>query len=128
MSDETPSGPAIVLVARPLERSELQRLVAAHFEDMVKYVVDVARGIAAVGGELHADEEALLLENGSRQEDLWGANYYPGKGPEGCIEFTSLINIRPAQNNRGMTIDDDAVRAKVREITHALIGHGEAIE
>ena len=122
-----PPKPSIVLVEMPLEHAELQRLVAVHFEDMVKYVVDVARGIAAVGGELHADEEALLLEHGSRQEDLWGANYYPGKGPDDCIEFTALINIRPAQDNRSMVIEDEAVRAKVREITSALIGRGEPL-
>ena len=126
MSDESPK-PHIVLVETPLERAELQRLVAAHFEDMVKYVVDVARGIAAVGGELHADEEELLLQHGSRQEDLWGVNYYPGKASDDCIEFTSLINIRPAQNNRSMLIEDEAVRAKVREITYALIGRGEPL-
>jgi hypothetical protein len=111
----------------PLGRAELRRLVAARFEDMVKYVVDVARGMAAVGGELHADEKALLLEHDSRQEDLWGANYYPGKGPEECIEFTSLINIRPAQDNRSMLIEDEGVRARVREITHALVGQGEPL-
>ena len=126
MSD-APESPDVVLVERRLDPGELRRLVAAHFEDMVKYVVDVARGIAAVGGELHADEEALLLEDGSRQEDLWGANYYPGKGPEGCIEYTSLINIRPARGNRSMVIADAAVRDRVRQITFALIGRGEPL-
>lgn len=124
---EPQQSAAIVLAQTPLERAELKRLVAAHFEDMVKYVVDVARGIAAVGGDLHSDEEALLLEHGSRQEDLWGANYYPGKGPDDCIEFTSLINIRPAQGNPGMLIGDEGVRARVREITFALIGRGEPL-
>lgn len=124
---EPQQSAAIVLAQTPLERAELKRLVAAHFEDMVKYVVDVARGIAAVGGDLHSDEEALLLEHGSRQEDLWGANYYPGKGPDECIEFTSLINIRPAQGNPGMLIGDEGVRARVREITFALIGRGEPL-
>lgn len=124
---EAPTPPSIVLVQSALDRVELKRLVAAHFEDMVKYVVDVTRGVAAVGGELHSDEEALLLEDGSRQEDLWGANYYPGKGPDDCIEFTSLINIRPAQGNPGMEIRDEAVRSRVREITFALLGHGEPL-
>jgi hypothetical protein len=95
---------------------------------MVKYVVDVERAVAAVGGELHADEEALLLEHGSRQEDLWGANYYPGREPEDCIEYTSLINIRPAQGNRGMFIEDELLRERVREVTFALIGRGEPLE
>jgi hypothetical protein len=120
--------PDIVIARGCLEASVLRRLVAAHFEDMVKFVVDVERGIAAVGGELHADEEAVLLEDGSRQADLWGANYYPGKGPEDCIEYTSLINIRPAQDNRSMLIEDEAIREKVRDLTHALIGGGEPLE
>ena len=126
--DPNVSGSEIVHVERRLDATELRRLVAAHFEDMVKYVVDVTRGVAAVGGELHADEEVLLLERGSRQEDLWGANYYPGKGSDGCIEYTSLINIRPAQGNRSMVIEDEAVRERVREITYALIGRGEPLE
>ena len=106
----------------------LRRLVERDFEDMVKYVVDVARGVAAVGGDLHADEEALLLDNGSRQQDLWGANYYPGRGRDGCIEFTSLINIRPAQDNRSMTIEDPSLRERVRELTFLLIGEGEPLQ
>ena len=121
------SSPDIVVVETRIEPSVLRRLVESYFEDMAKYVVDLERGVAAVGGELHADEEALLLEHGSRQEDLWGANYYPGRGPEGCIEYTSLINIRPAQGNRSMVVEDDAVRERVREITFALIGQGEPL-
>jgi hypothetical protein len=97
------------------------------FEDMVKYVVDVERGVAAVGGELHADAEALLLEDGSRQQDLWGANYYPGRGPDACIEYTSLINLRPAQGNRSMEVEDSEVRERVREATFRLIGRGEGL-
>ncbi len=115
------------MVERRIEPAILRYLVEHHFEDMVKYVVDVERGIAAVGGELHADEEALLLERGSRQEDLWGANYYPGRGRVDCIEFTSLINIRPARGNRGMTVEDPLVRERIRELTFLLIGEGEPL-
>lgn len=125
MSIEDP--PDIVLVDRKLDRSELARLVGAYFEDMVKYVVDVERRVAAVGGELHADAEKLLLEEGSRQADLWGANYYPGRGAEDCIEYTSLINIRPSQGNRSMLIEDSGIKERVREITFALIGEGEPL-
>jgi hypothetical protein len=119
--------PAVVLVERRIDPKVLRRLVERDFEDMVKYVVDVARGVAAVGGDLHADEEALLLDNGSRQQDLWGANYYPGRGRDGCIEFTSLINIRPAQDNRSMTIEDPTLRERIRELTFLLIGEGEPL-
>ncbi len=119
--------PGIVIVDRKIAPSELKRLVAAFFEDMVKYVVDVERGVAAVGGELHADAEALLLDAGSRQADLWGANYFPGLGREQCIEYTSLINIRPAHGNRSMEIESQVVRQRVRTLTFALIGEGESL-
>ena len=117
----------IVVVDRLIEPAELARLVALFFEDMVKYVVDVRLGVAAVGGQLQADAEAILLARGSAQADLWGANYYPGRGEDECIEYTSLINIRPAQGNRSMEVEDEAVRRRVRELTFALIGRGEPL-
>jgi len=61
---------------------------------MVKIVVDVKRDVIAIGGALHADGEKVLLENGSRERDLWGANFYPGNPPEERIEYSALINIR----------------------------------
>jgi len=121
------NAPDIVIAEQPIEPSELARLVHRFFGDMVKYVVDVEREVAAVGGELHADAEQLLLAAGSRQADLWGANYYPGRGPDECIEYTSLINIRPAQGNRSMLIVDEAVRKRVRDVTFARIGRGEPL-
>jgi len=120
-------APEIVIVADRIDPATLRRLVERHFEDMVKFVVDVERGLAAVGGELHADEEALLLDHGSRQDDLWGANYYPGRGHAECLELTSLINIRPAQGNRSMTVEDPALAARIRELTHRLLGEGEPL-
>jgi hypothetical protein len=90
-------------------------------------VVDVERGRIAIGGEMQADAEQVLLEDGSRQENLWGANYYPGRGSEGCIEFTALINIRPAAGNRGMEVQDPGLRERIRALTQALIGDGEPL-
>ena len=127
VGDAMESERDIVIAAERLEPSEVARLVQLFFGDMVKYVVDIERRIAAVGGQLHADAELLLLEAGSRQVDLWGANYYPGRGPDDCVEYTALINIRPAQGNRSMLIADDAIRRRVREITFALIGRGEPL-
>jgi uncharacterized protein DUF5674 len=117
----------VVLRNQRIEPAELRRLVDLFFEDMVKCVVDVERGVVAVGGEMHADAEQALLEDGSRQRDLWGANYYPGRGREDCIEYTALINIRPAQGNRSMEIQDPTVRERVRQLTSALIGDGEPL-
>lgn len=115
--------PDILFLDRPIEPDELRVLVDRFFQDMVKYVVDVERSVIAIGGELHADAEALLLDRGSRQADLWGANYVPGRG-ETCIEYTSLINIRPAQDNRSMEVEDQALRDRIREITFRLVGQG----
>ena len=93
---------------------------------MVKYVADIKRGVIAIGGELHADGEQLLFETGSRQADLWGADYYPVRGRDGCIEFTAAINIRPARGNRGMGDPDSVLKDSIRALTFALIGEGEA--
>jgi hypothetical protein len=119
--------PEVVVTRERIAPEVLRILVARHFENMVKFVADVERGVAAVGGELHADEEAVLLESGSSQENLWGANYFPARGPDACIEYTSLINIRPAQHNRSMEIEDENVRARVREIAFTVIGTGEPL-
>lgn len=121
------SAPEIIVVTARIDPQELARLTSAFFEDMVKYVVDIERGVVAVGGELHADAEEVLLAGGSLQADLWGANYYPGRGVDGCIEYTSLINIRPAQGNRSMVVQDPDICREIRELTFALIGEGELL-
>ena len=119
--------PDILIVHSRIDPAELRRLVDQYFGDMVKLVVDVRRRVVAIGGELHADAEVLLLEDGSAQADLWGANYYPGLGPSRSLEFTALINIRPAQGNRSMEIQDAAVRDAVRGIVHGLVGTGDPL-
>jgi hypothetical protein len=118
---------AIVVTSTRLSSRQLAGLVGEPFDDMVKFVVDVDRRIAAVGGELHADAEALLLDQDSRQDALWGGNYYPGRGEADCIEYQSMINIRPARGNRGMTIEDPAVRERVKTVVFELIGRGEPL-
>jgi hypothetical protein len=101
--------------------ARLREMAESKFGDMVKAVVDVDKGIMAVDGELHADEEALLLENGSRQENLWGINIYPDlKGPE-RIEFDSVINIRPSQGNRSRGVDDPMIRERIVQAVTGLM-------
>lgn len=75
----------------------------------VKAAVDIEKEIVSIGGELHIDCAEELIENGSRRPDIWGINIYP----DGRIDFISLINIRPQDNNRGMEIKDDVVREKI---------------
>ena len=96
-------------------------MAEARFGDMVKAVVDVSRGVMAVSGELQSDEEALLLDDGSRQTDLWGINLYPNEsGPE-WIEFDSMINVRPSQANRSRDVEDEGIRAAIRRVIKALV-------
>lgn len=115
----TSSTPRIV--REPITRSELAVMAAARFGEMVKAVVDVARGVMAVSGELHADEESLLLDDGSRQADLWGINLYPGEAGMDWIEFDSIINVRPSQHNPSRSVEDEAMRAAIRRIVGALV-------
>ena len=91
------------------------------FGNLVKAVVDVERKIMALDGELHADEEALLLESGSLQENLWGINLYPEMDGADRIEFDSVINIRPSQRNLSRGVDDPAVRDKIIRIVEGLV-------
>ena len=103
--------------------SDIKAMAETLFGNLVKAVVDVHREIMVVDAELHSDEESLLLEQGSRQEDLWGINLYPefDKNSEDFIEFDSMINLRPSQNNRSRGVDDQAVRDKIIAVVHRWI-------
>jgi hypothetical protein len=101
--------------------AELKALAEDMFGEMVKAVIDVATGDMVIGGELHSDEEALLLESGSRQEDLWGINLYPAIEGEDWIEFDSLINLRPSQGNRSRGVDDPATRERITRIVEEKV-------
>ena len=89
------------------------------YEDMIKIVVDIRRRFLAGGGEMHADCESVLLDDGSEQDDLWGANWYPA---EQRIEFESLINIRPRLGNRNIVIQDENLRRQVESVTREILG------
>lgn len=112
---------SLQVVREPVTRATLTAAAATGFGDMIKAVVDVARGVMAIGAELHSDEEAALLDDGSLQPDLWGINLYPGESGDAWIEFDSMINVRPAQGNRSRGVDDDPTRALIRRIVHTLV-------
>lgn len=105
------------IISERVDKEELLRMAESGFGDMVKGVVDTERELVAIDAELHADLESLLLENGSKQENLWGINLYPEEQGEDFVEFDSLINIRPRQNNRSRYVEDAATRARIIEIT-----------
>jgi len=85
----------------------------------IKLAVDIRRGVLAGGGELHADCESILLEAGSKQEDVWGADWIPSTQQ---TTYEALINIRPRQNNPAMEILDPSVRERVNDIVQRLLG------
>ena len=89
---------------------------------MVKVAVDVERKIMAIGPEMHSDAEAVLLGDGSKQADLWGANILMDKAIGDNVEYNSIINIRPSQGNRSRDIQDPVIRERVRSVLSDLTG------
>ena len=87
-------------------------------ENYIKVAVDIRQGVLAGGGVMHADCERVLLKAGSKQADVWGADWYPN---EKRVAFGSLINIRPRQKNRSMEIQDAKIRQQVEEIIRKLM-------
>ena len=109
------------IITDKITKQELDEMAKKMFGNLVKGVVDIEKGIMVVDGELHADEERILLDNGSKQENLWGINIYPELEGGDRIEFDSMINIRPSQNNMSRGVEDIKIQAKIREITSRLI-------
>jgi hypothetical protein len=108
----------IYIFKEPASSIQTQEMLQ-EYEKMIKIVVDIRLRILSGGGEMHSDCETVLLDSGSEQDDLWGANWYPA---EKRIEFESLINIRPRQGNRNILIQDETIRQQVEAITREILG------
>ena len=94
--------------------AELTEIAASMYGNLVKAVVDLNRGILVIDAELHVDQEQYLLEQGSRQNDLWGINLYPQKfGSDEFVEFDSMINIRPRQQNMSRGVENEEIRKNI---------------
>ena len=105
----------------PISLDELRRLAAERFGDLVKAVVDLERRIMIVDAELHADEEAELLAGSSRQQDLWGINFYPDLAESDWLEFDSMVNLRPSSGNRSRGVDDPRTRERIAALVQELV-------
>jgi hypothetical protein len=102
--------------------AELKDMASKMFGNLVKADVDVAQKIIVLDGELHADIEALMLENGSKQQDLWGINLYPEKyGTDEFVEFDSMINLRPRQGNMSRYVEDANIRQQILDIVSGVV-------
>lgn len=114
--------PPIEIVHDGVALSHVRDLAEAGFGDLVKAVVDIELGIMALGGDMHADEEAALLDLGSRQDGLWGINLYPAEyGNPSWVEFDSMTNLRPRLGNRSRSVDDPTTRQRILEIVDLLV-------
>jgi hypothetical protein len=111
----------ITIIRNAVTRRELSNMAKQQFGDMVKAVVDVEQGIIAIGGELHSDEEALLLDQGSAQKNLWGINLYPERPVPEWIEFDSMINVRPSGGNRSRSVERADLREAITTIINRLL-------
>src|SRR3989339_2230994 len=101
------------IITESITLNEIKAMAAATFGNLVKAVVDVEKELIAVDAELHSDLEALLLEDGSKQKNLWGINIYPEIQGDDFVEFDSMINMRPSQGNRSRGIENEELRKKI---------------
>ena len=108
----------ILIIREQATPEQIEQMAETYVGLMIKLAVDVNREILSGGGELHADCEQVLLENGSQQENVWGADWYPEVKRVG---FESLINIRPRQQNRSMEIKDPDLKKKIEIIIRNLL-------
>ena len=107
--------------SQPISLEDVRRLVPGRFRDMVKGVVDLKRRLLVLDADMHADEEALLLADGSQQRDLWGINLYPQLDGPDWIEFDSMINLRPSFGNRSRSVDDPATQEAIVSLVAELV-------
>lgn len=111
----------MIQLDKAITRDELQELANNTFEDMIKGVVDIRKKALVVDAELHSDIESYLLNNGSKQDDLWGINLYPSIHGTDFIEFDSLINIRPGRGNRSRGVESPQIQQQITDIVNTKI-------
>ena len=107
--------------ANPISMDELRQLAKTRFGDMVKGVVDLRRGVMLLDADMHADQEAEFLAEGSAQRDLWGINLYPDLPDADMLEFDSMINLRPSFGNRSRSVDAPETQEAIRSLVDRLV-------
>ena len=111
----------IQIIKNRINANQLREIAEQDFKTVVKGVVDLQNKTIALGGQLHADAESLMLQHGSKQEDLWGFNIRLDIPKDQRIEYTSFINIRPKQNNLSLEIQDLKLKEKIKMIIEGLV-------
>ncbi len=110
------------LIEDKITNEELKKMSEKMFDGLVKAVVDIEKEIMVVDAELHSDQEDFLLQQGSEQNNLWGINFYPDQvGTDDWLEFDSMINLRPSQNNRSRSVESKEIREKIKKVVAKLV-------
>jgi len=109
------------IIKKPVSKSTIFQDSIVIDEQYVKAVVDVEKEIMAFDAGMHYDLELDLLEQGSKQDNLWGINLLKNIPGDEWIEFDSMINIRPGQKNRSRGVEDENARKKIIQIVNKLI-------
>lgn len=111
----------IKIFSEPVDLVTVTQMANDTFGYFVKGVVDIEKKILGLGGELHSDIEELLLGHGSIQQNLWGINLHPNEEWPEMVEFDSLINIRPRQNNRSRYVEDEGTRDEIIRLLDEMV-------
>jgi hypothetical protein len=110
------------LIDTSISINELKQIASHGFGNFVKVVVDIQKRIMVIDASLHADEEAMLLEHGSSQKNLWGINLYTEKyNSSDFIEYDSMINLRPQDNNISRNVNDEKTRSIIQIMVYELV-------
>lgn len=110
------------IIKKEISLEELKKICQTRFGNLIKAVIDIEKKIIIIDADLHSDEEAFLLSEGSKQENLWGINLYPDLyRSEDFIEFDSMINLRPSQANKTRGVDDPKIQKKIKDIVSKFI-------
>ncbi len=107
----------LLIIKRKATKEEIKKM-AKDFDGYIKLVVDVEKGILAGGGERHYEGEQRLLAEGSAQSGLWGGGMDLATGE---IDYNSIINLRPHQNNPSRDILSTVIRKKFAKIVNKLL-------
>ena len=72
------------------------------YKDFVKVTIDIKNEIVALGGEYHIDAERILLEQGSKQENIWGGGVDLSTN---TFVINAMVNLRPGRNDSTDILD-----------------------
>ena len=107
----------IITKSEPFTKEEIEK-IAEDLEGYIKVVLDIKQNVLAAGGLRHVEAEEVLLEQGSEKKDLWGGGLDLETKE---IDFGSMINIRPNDDNPSREVLSIEIRKKMEELIKRLL-------